>query len=56
MSSITMTGFTVAALMAITAVGAAEVTVLSNVHGPVGPLFIDGTPCSVGWVSDTLSK
>jgi gluconolactonase len=33
-----------------------EVTVVSNVLGPEGPLYIDGNLYYVGWVSNTLSK
>lgn len=35
--------------------GAAEVTVVRNVLGPEGPLYVDGNLYYVGWVSDTLS-
>jgi gluconolactonase len=38
------------------AVFAEEVTVISDVLGPEGPLFIDGNLYYVGWVSNTLSK
>ena len=34
----------------------AEETVVRDLRGPEGPLFIDGTLYFVGWVSDTLSK
>jgi gluconolactonase len=33
-----------------------EVTVVSNVLGPEGPLYVDGNLYYVGWVSNTLSK
>jgi gluconolactonase len=33
-----------------------EITVVSNVLGPEGPLFIDGNLYYVSWVSNTLSK
>ena len=33
-----------------------EVTVVSNLLGPEGPLFVDGNLYYVGWVSNTLSK
>jgi gluconolactonase len=33
-----------------------EITVVSNVLGPEGPLLIDGNLYYVGWVSNTLSK
>src|SRR5690242_12031621 len=35
---------------------AGEVTVVSDVLGPEGPLYIDGDLYYVGWGSDTLSK
>ena len=34
----------------------AEETIVSNVLGPEGPLYIDGNLYYVGWVSNTLSK
>jgi gluconolactonase len=40
----------------VTAAYAGEVTVVRNVLGPEGPLYIDGNLYFVGWVSDTLSK
>src|SRR5213083_1993529 len=33
-----------------------EITVVRNLLGPEGPLFIDGNLYYVGWVSNTLSK
>jgi gluconolactonase len=33
-----------------------EVTIVSNVLGPEGPLYVDGNLYYVGWVSNTLSK
>jgi gluconolactonase len=48
------------ALLAAAALAApalsAEVTVVSGVGGPEGPLFVDGALYYVGWVSNTLSK
>ena len=35
---------------------AEEATVVPNVLGPEGPLYMDGNLYFVGWVSDTLSK
>ncbi len=35
---------------------AREATVVSNVLGPEGPLYIDGNLYYVGWVSNTLSR
>jgi gluconolactonase len=43
-------------LLAFAAVRAAEVTVVSNVLGPEGPLYVDGNLYYVGWISSTLSK
>lgn len=39
-----------------TGASAAEVTVVSDVGGPEGPLFVDGNLYYVGWVANTLSK
>jgi gluconolactonase len=36
--------------------GAAEVTVVKDVLGPEGPLFVDGNLYYVAWTSSTLSK
>jgi gluconolactonase len=44
-----------AMLIAMTAL-ADETTVVSDVLGPEGPLYIDGNLYYVGWVSNTLSK
>jgi gluconolactonase len=46
----------VAAMLAASATWAGEVTVVTNVLGPEGPLDIDGNLYYVGWVSNTLSK
>jgi gluconolactonase len=35
---------------------AAETTVVSDVLGPEGPLYVDGSLYYVGWASNTLSK
>jgi len=43
-------------MLAASAARAAETTVVSDVLGPEGPLFIDGNLYYVGWVSNTLSK
>jgi gluconolactonase len=48
--------FALGALLTATAVHADEVSVVSNVLGPEGPLYIDGNLYYVGWVSNTLSK
>src|SRR6266850_3092366 len=46
----------VGAMVAATAAGADETTVVSNVLGPEGPLYVDGNLYYVGWISNTLSK
>src|ERR1700730_15598484 len=48
--------FAVGALLAATAAGADEISIVSNVLGAEGPLYVDGNLYYVGWVSDTLSK
>jgi gluconolactonase len=48
--------FAVVALIAATATWADEVTIVSNLLGPEGPLYVDGNLYYVGWVSNTLSK
>lgn len=40
----------------VRAAGSDEVTVVNNVLGPEGPLFIDGDLFYVSWNSDTLSR
>jgi gluconolactonase len=46
----------VGALLAVAAASADETTIVSDVLGPEGPLYIDGNLYYVGWVSNTLSK
>jgi gluconolactonase len=48
--------FALGVVLAITAASAQEITIVSNVLGPEGPLFVDGNLYYVGWVSNTLSK
>src|SRR3954454_11638999 len=48
--------FAVGAMMTATAVCAQELTVVSNILGPEGPLYVDGNLYYVCWVSNTLSK
>ena len=43
-------------VVAAAGVRAAEVTLVTNVLGAEGPLYVDGTLYYVGWVSSTLSK
>lgn len=44
------------AMLAATAACAGEVTVVDNVLGPEGPLYVDGDLYFVGWTSSTLAK
>src|SRR5881409_1119134 len=46
----------VGAMLAATAACADEISVVSNLLGPEGPLYVDGNLYYVGWVSNTLSK
>ena len=48
--------FAVGAVLTATAACAEEVSIVSNVLGPEGPLYVDGNLYYVGWVSNTLSK
>src|SRR5436189_2935289 len=48
--------FAVGAMLAATAARADEITIVSNLLGPEGPLYVDGNLYYVGWVSHTLSK
>ncbi len=41
---------------AVQPAGSGEITIVKNVLGPEGPLFVDGDLYYVGWVSETLSK
>jgi len=49
-------GFTIALMVAVGTAAAQEVTVVNDVRGAEGPLFVDGNLYYVGWVSNTLSK
>jgi gluconolactonase len=46
----------VCALFAGSVLHADEITIVSDVLGPEGPLYVDGNLYYVGWVSNTLSK
>src|SRR5436305_2846074 len=46
----------VGAMLAATAACADEVSIVANVLGPEGPLYVDGNLYYVAWVSSTLSK
>src|SRR3982750_3885574 len=48
--------FIVGLMLAVATASADEITVVSNVLGPEGPLYLDGNLYYVGWVSNTLSK
>jgi len=52
----TVAAFAIGAILAASVACADEITVVSNVLGPEGPLYIDGNLYYVGWVSNTLSK
>ena len=49
-------GMCLGAALAATGACAGEVTVVRNVLGPEGPLYLNGNLYFVGWVSNTLSK
>jgi gluconolactonase len=56
-----MTAFRIGCLVALAlnvapAAVAGEVTLITGIHGPEGPLYADGNLYFVGWTSDTLSK
>ena len=48
--------FAVGAILAATAACADEISIVSDILGPEGPLYVDGNLYYVGWVSHTLSK
>jgi gluconolactonase len=48
--------FTIGAMYAAAAACAGEISIVSNVLGPEGPLYVDGNLYYVGWISNTLSK
>jgi len=48
--------FALAALLAATAAQAQEVTVVRDVLGPEGPLYLDGNLYFVAWTTGSLSK
>ena len=43
-------------VMAVLTASANEITIVSNISGPEGPLYVEGNLYYVGWVSSTLSK
>ncbi|MBA3962183.1 MAG: SMP-30/gluconolactonase/LRE family protein [Chthoniobacterales bacterium] len=48
--------FALGAMLAAAPAGAEESTIVKDVLGPEGPLYLDGNLYYVGWVSNTLSK
>ncbi len=56
MKKIRLLGIAALCACAFSSVWASEVTVVSNVLGPEGPLYVDGSLYYVGWISSTLSK
>ena len=48
--------FAVGAMLAATTACADEISIVNNLLGPEGPLYVDGNLYYVGWVSNTLSK
>src|SRR5437899_13101467 len=51
-----ITCFAIGAMLTATGAGADEISIVSNILGPEGPLYLDGNLYYVGWVSYTLSK
>jgi len=51
-----LVGLAVGAMLAATSAGAGEMTVVDNILGPEGPLYVDGYLYFVGWISGTLSR
>ena len=56
MNKIKVFGIMAVSAFVFASVHASEVTVVSNVLGPEGPLYVDGNLYYVGWISSTLSK
>jgi gluconolactonase len=48
--------FVLGALLSVASAWADEATIVRDVLGPEGPLYVDGNLYYVGWVSNTLSK
>src|SRR5437763_5904134 len=48
--------FAFGAMLVATAACADEISIVNNILGPEGPLYVDGNLYYVGWVSNTLSK
>jgi sugar lactone lactonase YvrE len=43
-------------MLAAAAARGGEVSIVGNILGPEGPLYVDGNLYYVGWISSTLSK
>jgi len=56
MKTASLLGLAAWAMFAGATAQADEVTIVSNVLGPEGPLYVDGNLYYVGWVSNTLSR
>lgn len=56
MTIIRALGLLTGSIFVVAPLRANEITVVSNVLGAEGPLYVDGTLYYVGWISNTLSK
>lgn len=56
MSTRKMAGIVVGAILAAATAYANEITVVTDVLGPEGPLYVDGNLYYVGWISNTLAR
>ena len=56
MALLRLIGIALASMLAASAALAGEVTVVQGIHGPEGPLVVDGALYFVGWNDNTLSK
>jgi len=56
MKTSTIIGLAISVMFALVTASAQEVTIVSNVLGPEGPLFVDGNLYYVAWTTSTLSK
>src|SRR5438552_16627046 len=48
--------FALGVMLSAAVTQADEISIVSNILGPEGPLYVDGNLYYVGWVSNTLSK
>jgi hypothetical protein len=51
-----LVGIAACLMLTVSAARAEEVTVVRDILGPEGPLFVDGNLYYVAWVSGTLSR